>query len=51
MVQTTSEDVLTKFQSETRLLTSILQRKLSFVGYIIRENVDTTLLLGMVYGP
>ncbi|XP_063613942.1 uncharacterized protein LOC134787155 [Penaeus indicus] len=47
--KTTNEDVLTKFQPETRLLNSNLQRKLSIIRD--EENLDRTLLLGTVYGP
>ena len=50
--KTTNEDVPTEFKPETRLLTSILQRKLIFVGHIIRdeESVNKTLVLDTVYG-
>ena len=40
-------------QPDSRLLDSILQRKLSLVGQILREEsgIDRALLLGSVYGP
>ena len=39
-------------QPDSRFLDSILQRKLAFVGHIVREEngFDRTILLGMVYG-
>ena len=40
-------------QPDSRLLDSILQRKLNLVGQILREEsgIDRALLLGSVYGP
>lgn len=52
MTRTTKEQVLKRANCQRRLLDTLTERKLSFVGEIVRAGeLDRALLTGMVYGP